>query len=173
MSTDPADEHVKTVYAHYGLALYIAQCLEHGLAIALVYLDLITRKARAVRTQEEWTAEVDSFMDRNFEQTLGRLIRNLRDTTDVPSELEDQLAQALKCRNWLTHHFFRERASEFMSASGRDSMIRELEKAQELFQAADDLLGRTIKPIREKYGYTDERLEKSYKELISQIEHDL
>jgi len=32
MSDDNADEHVKTVYAHFGLALYLAQVLEHGLA---------------------------------------------------------------------------------------------------------------------------------------------
>ena len=46
MSNDPTDEHVKTVYAHYGLALYLAQCLEHGLANALVYVNLIPRRGR-------------------------------------------------------------------------------------------------------------------------------
>lgn len=173
MSTDSADEHVKTVYAHFGLALYLAQCLEGELANALVYIDLIPRKARTIRTREEWAAEFDSFMDRNFKQTLGRLVRNLRDATAVPPELEDKLSQALKRRNWLTHHFFRERATEFMSARGRDNMIRELEEAQELFQTAEDLLGQTFKPIREKYGFTDERLRKLYTDYVSQIEHDL
>jgi len=173
MGADPTDEHVKTVYAHYGLALYLAQCLEHGLANALVYVDLIPRKARAVRTREEWTAEFDSFMGRSFGQTLGRLIRDLRETTAVPPGLEDKLTHALWRRNLLAHHFFRERADEFMSARGRNSMIRELEEAQTLFQAADDLLDRTIKPVREKHGFTDDRLEKFYTDYVSKIEHDL
>lgn len=173
MNTDYADEHVKSVYAHYGLALYLAQCLEHGLANALVYLDLIPRRSKTVRTRKQWTAEFDSFMDRNVEQTLGRLIRNLREATAVPRELEDKLTQALKRRNWITHHFFRQQADEFMSAPGRDSMIRELEKAQELFQMADDLLSQTIKPIREKHGLTDDRLEKFYTDYVAQIPHDL
>ncbi len=173
MSTDPADEHVKTVYAHYGLTLYLAQSLEHGLANALGYVDLFPRKARTVRTTEEWTAEFDSFMGRNFEQTLGRLIRDLRETTTVPAELQAKLGQALTRRNWLAHHFFRERADEFVSARGRDSMIRELEEAQVLFLAAEDLLDQTFKPVREEYGFTDERLEKFYTDYLSKIEHDL
>jgi hypothetical protein len=92
MSTHLADEHVKTVFAHYGLALYLSQCLELELAHALVYLDLIPQM---VRTKEEWTAAFESFMDRKFEQTLGRL-RNLRNVTSVPADLEDKLTQALK-----------------------------------------------------------------------------
>jgi len=112
-------------------------------------------------------------MGRNFEQTLGRLIRDLRETTVVPPELEDKLTHALRRRNWLAHNFFRERAEDFMSARGRDGMIRELEEAQTMFQAADDLLNQTIKPIRGKYGFTDERLEKFHADYVSKIEHDL
>lgn len=173
MSPDSTDGHVKSVYAHYGLTLYLAQCLEHGLVNALVYVDLIPRKARAVRTKEEWTAEFDSFMGRNFMQTLGSLIRDLRDTTTVPPELEDKLTHALRRRNYLAHHFFRERAEKFMSVRGRDSMVRELEEAQTLFQAADDLLDQAIKPIREKHGFTDNRLGKFYTDYVSKIEYDL
>ncbi|MDD5321859.1 MAG: hypothetical protein PHD43_14880, partial [Methylococcales bacterium] len=58
------------------------------------------------------------------------MIRKLRDVTVDSPALEDKLTQALKQRNWLAHHFFRERAAEFIQASGRNSMIRELEEAQ-------------------------------------------
>ncbi|MDP1548243.1 MAG: hypothetical protein Q8L87_19690, partial [Anaerolineales bacterium] len=40
MSEYSADEQIKTVYAHFGLALYLAQVLEHGLANALIYSGL-------------------------------------------------------------------------------------------------------------------------------------
>lgn len=166
------DEHVKTVYAHYGLAFYLAQCLERGLASAFIFLDLIPQKYRTVHTREALYAQFDAFMSLNFEKTLGGLIRNLHDATTVPPELKDKLTQALKCRNWLAHHFFWERVDEFMSDSGRNSMIHELEEAQKLFQITDDLLGQTIKPIREKHGVTDEILEKFLTDYLAQIPHD-
>ena len=172
MSFSTEDEHVKTVYAHFGLAMYLAQCLEHGLANALIYLDLIPRKAKSVRTKQEWIEAFDSFMGRNFEKTLGALIRSLRDLTVIPPELGDKLTQSLKLRNWLAHHFFRERAAEFASFSGRDSMIRELKAAQELFETTDDLLDSTIELVRTKYGFTDEKVAQIYTEFVSQINHN-
>jgi hypothetical protein len=36
------DEHHKEVYAHFGLAVFTAQVLEHGIVNALVLCDLIS-----------------------------------------------------------------------------------------------------------------------------------
>ena len=102
-------EHQKTVYAHFGLAIYMSQVLEHGLANALLVLDIVPR-ASAVATPESWPEKVDSFYDAQFKRTLGSLIHRLRELTLVPPELEQVLEQALETRNWLSHHYFRERA---------------------------------------------------------------
>lgn len=40
-------------------------------------------------------------------------------------------------RNWLMHNYIRERAEEFMSDTGRQRMLKEIEECRELFQAAD------------------------------------
>ena len=158
MNIDEKSDHIREVYAHFGLAVYLAQVLEHGLVNAMVYLDLFPSNGRKVRTPAEWAERVDSFMDGHFENTLGRMVKNLRTVTQVPDDLENLLSQSLKKRNWLVHEYFRVKAADFMSASGRDLMIAELEQAQGLFAAADRRLEAVVKPIREKYGHTDELL---------------
>jgi hypothetical protein len=173
MEADPAEEHVKTVYAHFGLAVFSAQCLEHGLSNALIYLDLIPRRVNTVGTKEQWNAEFDGFLGRNFEQTLARLLARFRELTSVPKDLEELLTTALKRRNWLAHHYFRERAEGFMSASGRESMISEMQEAQLLFELADKCISAVTNPIRERYGITDRRLDDFYAEYVSKIECDI
>ncbi len=173
MHVDSRDEHVKAVYAHFGLAVYLAQVLEHGLVNALVFLELIPNRAGNPVPRKQWETEVDSFLERNFETTLGKMIRSLKAVTPIPSDLETVLTDALTKRNFLAHHFFRERSDEFMSQEGRERMIEELQNAQALFDAADTKLSEATKSAREKYGFTDERAEQFLEEHLSKIKHDL
>ena len=147
--------------------------MEHGLANALMFAELLPRRAGKPVPRKEWEAEFDAFMDQQFEQTLGRLIRGLRSATSVPADLEDLLTDALNTRNLLTHHFFRERAELFMSRDGREKMIQELEHAQKLFDATDERLIAVAKPLREKYGLSDEKLKPFEEEYFKRFEHDL
>jgi hypothetical protein len=162
------DEHHKSVYAHFGSAIYFAQCLEHGLVNALVYVDLIPNHPRPVRSAEEWQRSFDGFMDREFENTLGQLIRKLGRVAALPADLASRLENALHVRNWLAHDYFRERATEWLSREGRERMISELEECRKAFIDADRLLDATFKPVREKYGFTDERLQLKYEKYISE-----
>ncbi len=173
MNEDSKDERVKTVYAHFGLALYLAQVLEHSLANALMYAELLPRRAGKPVSRKQWRAEFDGFMNQQFERTLGRLIRGLGKATTVSTNLECLLTDALKTRNFLAHHFFRERAESFMSRDGRDRMIEELEQAQKLFEVADERLTEVAKPLRERYGLTDEKLKPFEQGYINNFENDL
>lgn len=165
---DDEDEHHKSVFAHFGSAIYFAQCLEHGLVNYLVYLDLIPNHSRPVRSAEEWQRSFDGFMDREFENTLGQLIRRLGRVATVPEELASTLRNALKLRNWLAHDYFRERATEWLSREGRERMISELEDCRRSFVAADQLLDATFKAVRERYGFTDERLRSEYEQYVAE-----
>lgn len=109
---DDTGEHHKSVYAHFGAAVYYAQCLEHGLVNALVYLDLIPNHPRPVHSVEEWQQSFDGFMGRQFDNTLGQLIRQLSSVATILTQLQSKLADALRLRNWLAHDYFRERATE-------------------------------------------------------------
>jgi hypothetical protein len=162
---DADGEQVKEVYARFGLAVYFAQVLEHGIVNALVILDLIPSRRHLARSADEWASEVDAFMDRHFQASMGRLMTNLRDITQVDDALEQLLGEALRKRNWLVHHFFRERATEFMSSPGREQMISEVDGCRDLFQCADKMLEATVTPLRRKAGLTDELLTREYERM--------
>ena len=163
------DEHVKDVYAHFGLAMYLAQVLEHGIVNALVYTDLIPRRAKDIESSEQWVREFDDFMNGQFEHTLGKLIKVLTKHVPAPRSLEGDLRKALKKRNFLAHGFFREYSEAFMSFDGRNKMLMELEGAQSTFSEVDEKLEAVIRPYRIKVGFTDEHLQKEYEELLSEV----
>jgi len=162
---DADGEQVKEVYAKFGLAVYFAQVLEHGIVNALVILDLIPSSRHLARSADEWGSEVDAFMDRHFQATMGRMMKNLRDITQVDDDLEQLLREALRKRNWLVHDFFRERATEFMSSPGQEQMISEIDGCRDLFESADKRLEATVAPLRRKAGLTDELLAREYERM--------
>ena len=170
MNDDLNGAHIKETYAHFGLAQYLAQVLEHGIVNALVYLELIPSKVhtKQERTREEWVQHFDDFMVKNFDATLGRLMKRLREHDVVTGELEASLAPALRARNWLAHGYFRDRASEFITEAGRDTMMAELQEFQNLFEKSDELLEAALKPTRLKYGFTDEKLDEAVAEALQQ-----
>lgn len=166
------DDHVKEVYARFGLAVYHAQVLEHGLVNALVVLGLIPSRRHLARSPDEWSAEVDAFMDRHFEATMGRVMKNLRDMTQISGDLETLLRDALTKRNWLVHDFFRERATEFMSFTGREQMLDEVGECRDLFQDADQRLEAIVTPLRNRAGITDEVIEREYRRMLAESKGD-
>lgn len=162
---DSKSEHIREVYAHFGLAIYAAQCLEHGLVNALIYLDLLPSQT-TIPKSEVWTEMVDSFTAKHFEHTLGKMITDLKEVTVVSLNLNDHLSKALRKRNWLAHDYFRERAEDFLSTAGREKMINELLVAIELFKEADNELSLTLEPVLKKYGITEETLKRAYEEMF-------
>jgi hypothetical protein len=171
MNDDQVGEEVKEVYARFGLAVYHAQVLEHGIVNALVVLDLIPSRRHLTRSPDEWGSVVDAFMDRHFETPMGSMMRSLRGAAEVPSDLEDLLRNALKRRNWLAHDFFRERAHEFLTSAGRDQMLAEVDECRACFEAADKRLDEIIRPLRNKAGITDQMLEREYQKIAGR-RHD-
>ena len=163
----PEDEQVREVYARFGLAIYAAQCLEHGLVDALMYLDLIP-SVKVKMEQKEWERAVDDFTSQHFEHTLGRLIRDISRFTQVPTSLSDLLSRALTMRNWLAHDYFRERAENFMFNEGRVSMIVELQDAVDLLRGADAQLSSLLEPLLIKYGVTEALITKVENEMLSE-----
>ena len=167
-----ANEQTKEVYAQFGLAVYLAQVLEHAIVNAMVYLDLIPSKARKVPDAAAWAKIFDEFMEGRFKETLGRLIRMLNALITIPLDLNELLADSLRRRNWLMHAYFRERAEMFMTELGRDSMLSELQDIQGLLDRTERALDCAMAPIRQRYGFTDDRLAAYYDEYLRKIRDD-
>lgn len=159
-------EHVKEVFAYFGKAYYEAGVLETGLAIALMQINFLThvrdqylvhRGKSFDRTLYE--AEFDRFMENQHAQTLGNLIKRVSKLPDLSDGLKERLKEAKKRRDFLGHHYFRERAVEFANRAGRDKMISELHEDGEAFEALDRILHAELAPIRNKLGMTGKRFQ--------------
>lgn len=142
---DDANAQISDVYAHYGLAMYLAQCLEHGIVLALVYAKLLPQVRSEAKTVgkfsvAEFERRFDIFMDDHFDLTMGGLISRLRTSSKLAATFDEDLSKARELRNFFAHGYFRERAEEFISSIGRHSMLTELQEAQRVFERVDEEL---------------------------------
>ena len=177
MSDQPEfDDEAQTrdVYAHFGLAIYLAQCLEHGIVNALLYAKLMPKELKRYKRHRPlpfdrtgFESRFDLFMEQNFDQTIGALVRLLRETANVPAGLGAALIEAKDARNFLAHGYFRDRAEDFVSRVGRASMIAELERVQKLFVHADDELRAVVEPFAAQSGFTREILDRYQDEYLA------
>lgn len=166
-------EHIKETFAHFGRAMYAASVFEAGLAISLMTLDFLRTEAvrlrkagRAAFDRAKYEADFDAFMKRQHAQSLGNLIRGLSKAVDLSPDLKSLIDQAKIRRDFLAHHFFRERAVEFASQAGRVAMIEELERDHDLFEEADRAIDALVRPHRAALGMTDEILQSHYHKFL-------
>ena len=163
------EDHIKEVYARFGLALYMSQVLEHGIVNALVVLDLIPNRRHTVRSKSEWEMLVDDFMEGRFKKTMGTLIKSLKAIRHIPPELENEMREALHQRNWLAHGFFRDRSTDFGSYTGREKMLTEVDAARDLFSRIDDALEEIMNPLWHKAGITQEIFDQAYQKILEEF----
>jgi hypothetical protein len=151
---DPKSVQIREVYSRFGLAMYMAQVLEHGMVNALLVLRLLpTMQDYADR--RSWDEAFERFYDAELAKTYGNMVRALEDAA-LPSDMLDRLRAAKSERDHLAHRFFREHDLDFMTLSGRTKMIAECEDLVELFQTLDRDLEAVVEPERNRFGITPE-----------------
>jgi hypothetical protein len=170
---DKESEQCKDVYAHFGLALYLAQCLEQGMIHLIVFLDLFPKAVALYTTKENWEDNYDKFFEGENKRTMGQLLGRLQKIGIPCDKLNIKLKEALTKRNWLAHSYFSERSIEFMSEAGRSKMISELELAQQLFSEIDTDVSSIFYEIADKHGLTEEVLSKMMEEMLVEANSDL
>lgn len=159
-------EHVKEVYAHFGLAIYLAQCLEQSIYIHLMFFDFFPRNISRIKTQEQWQREIEAYEAQELSKTMGQLIQRLKGAGQPTDDIDTALASALKQRNRLAHRYFSEKSITFMTESGRNGMIAELQSIQEEFRTAAEMIDVITMPIAERYGYTEEKQQKLMAQML-------
>ena len=159
MNIDRESEEVREVFARYGLAIYQAQCLERQLSIILA-----TKYGPGpARISEK---ELDENLEVLFSRTLGHLVSEIRILAELSEEEEGRLREALRKRNWLVHGYFWDRAVEFLSESGRASMLRELNEAADVFNALDELFTNRTMEWGATVGITEQSVDQELQRLI-------
>jgi hypothetical protein len=161
---DKENAEIRNLYAETGLALYLAQVLEHGIVNILVlgYMIAVGKTAPHPITEEKiarFLAKAEEIEQRHYEQTLGALLTSVHKSgISLPAPLVDLLTKALEHRNRLVHRLFRERALEIGNSSGRKSVFAELKDMKEVFIEADTALDGIWKQLALKNGINQQRL---------------
>jgi hypothetical protein len=153
------EDQVREVYAWAGLALYMAQVVEHG----LVNLLLMARLSDPGLPVE--FASTDEFFTHHFRQVMGRLANAVRMHVDVPGELDQRLAEALRLRNFVVHGFFRERLELFVSQEGRRLMLAELSMTVHELRRLDAELEELVIKLGIPHGVSRARLAEKVAEM--------
>jgi hypothetical protein len=166
MPLDAKSEQVREVYAYFGLAMYWAQCLEQSIFQHLLFFDHFPRAVTSYTTPEKWAEDFDQYERQELGQTMGKLIRRLREAGNPTTEIEQTLNDALKHRNWLEHGYFADRALEFTLQEGRERMIVELESLRDKFRDCSAQLDAITLPLAQKAGLTEERLAQVQAEML-------
>ncbi|WP_168727376.1 hypothetical protein [Sphingomonas sp. CCH10-B3] len=165
--SDPESALIREVYARYGLAMYMAQVLEHAIVNALLVLRFLpTRPVH--NSKESWESAFDDFYVGEFGKTFGNMLKTLDSLCILPPEIILKLRAAKSTRDMLAHSFFRDHDLQFITQSGRVAMIDVCEAAIAEFKAADDELDAFCAPFRLRFGMTDEWIDQKFRELEAQ-----
>lgn len=168
-----ASEQCKEVYAHFGLAMYRAQCVEQSIIQLLIFFYFFPEHAPSFNSKEQWETNFDAFTGDLSSKTMGQLIKKLRDIQAIDDEADSKLRSALKKRNWLAHSFFVDHALTFLSEEGRLKMVQELETCTAYFNEIEEILNPIAYSLGEKYGLTQEKLREIEIQLFKEANGDL
>ena len=173
---DKKSWETRETFAYFGRAFYMASALEVGLAHALLYSDFLAEVQRKyVQTKGKnfdrvkYEAEFDAFFEKRFAQTMGNLVREIERIPEISDDLKKRIVAAKKRRDFLSHHFWRERAKEFATSQGCAAMREELQKDMELFEQLDREINTAMLPIRQRLGIKDKWLQQHYEKIMQDI----
>jgi len=162
---DPESWQVRETFAYFGRAVYMASVLEVGLAHVLMHAQFMKQQREKIIAtrgrgfdRKRYEADFDAFMENQFAQTMGNLIRRAQAFAGFEDELKTRILAAKKRRDFLTHHYWRERSTDFYTAEGRSRMMEELNEDAEVFGSLDRDIDAATKPIRESLGIDDQVL---------------
>lgn len=100
-------------------------------------------------------SEVIELIEGNFEKTMGKMKQALQKALGEADPLVQRVEGACKNRNFLIHHYFRERLDAMEKSEGREQMVLELVEAQNLFKSIDDELVEVYRRWLVSHGVTN------------------
>jgi len=157
------DGRNRLVYAYFGLAIYLGQCLEETFSIML-WTDRIFKNR--VQTNKEVNEIIDTI--ENSKKTMGNFIKEVKQSYSLTSFIVDQLDKILKTRNYLAHKYFKLHITKFYSEIGRLEMIKYFCDFIDDSSQLDEQLKAYYKEYGNKLGLTEERIEQLKAEMKEQ-----
>lgn len=160
-SMEPGQEapKLRDLYGYVGYNVFLSQSLEGLLNQALFAFIILptneTEIGRIVENQalHEWEVLVLGHDERLRRHTLGRLLSRFKDSGTLDPELEQSLNDALAERNYVIHHFFKDKLASLYSEKGQDEAIVFQRRAGAVLQRAIDKLYPLVHAELARYGY--------------------
>jgi hypothetical protein len=154
----PDDELVREVFAHFGLAAYLAQVLERSLVTALStpYGPGSTRVPQG---------ELDQRFEDLAEKNPGALL-NALGKAGLSAEVTPLVRAALEDRNRLVHRFLWDRAIEFTSVDGCRRMLADLAGMQQRFRECDAAVEAEVHQWAASHGITTEHVDAAHQAML-------
>ena len=150
--------------------------MEVGLAHVLMFSQfMIEEREKIISTKgkgfdrKAYEARFDAFMDQQFAQTMGNLIRRVEKFDGFDDAIKQRISDAKKRRDFLMHNFWRERSTQFATTEGREAMRAELNDDAEMFQKLDWDVEAASAIVRKKLGIDDALVDKYYKETMERV----
>lgn len=163
-------EQIKEVYAHFGLAMYVAQCVEQSIILLLIFHDFFPKNiaSKIHLNPKLWADRYDEFEEIVSSKTMGRLIKHLMRVKELTKPDLTSLQAALEKRNWLAHSYFSQNAQYFTFEEGRQKMVKELEECRDSLGDVDVMLMKSIDLLCKKYGMSEEQFERIKEEIVNE-----
>ena len=159
MPMENAEHHdeealTKEVYACFGLAYYMTECVHRGLVQSIALLPLDKLSATHPRIEERFGT---------YEKlTFGQLVPQAKEV--LPPALHETLDWALARRNFLAHGFWYERIHQMYSVDGKHGLVAELEETAELLRNLNRAIDDLVLAHQRRLGMTDEAWETAMQE---------
>lgn len=160
------DWEQREVYAHFGVAIYFCQVVEVALVNYLHFL----RRTTAGRDMAE--ADADDLFGELFGYTLGRNIKNVKRVLGEQGQwvLKDRMADTLKLRNELVHHWMRTRVMLQGTSENRLAMIEELKGVIARLEGAETAIRERTQAMLAKAGMPEGFVQDEHQRLTELAE---
>jgi hypothetical protein len=147
----PDEELTREVYAYFGLAYYMTECIHRGLVGIYAMHPYSPANAARPRLEERMKAAE--------QMTLGELVTMTRQY--LTPALHESLDWSLATRNFLAHGFWYDRAHMMLTNAGKQQMLKELQLAVERFSTVNAEIDHIMMAYFERLGITPQQFEEA------------
>lgn len=143
----------KLIYAYFGLAIYLTNCLEETFSIMLWTNRIFKHKPKTNKEVNDIINEVES-----SKKTMGKLLQEIRENYGLSENHKEILEKVLSKRNYLIHKYFRLEIQKFYSETGQKEMLKYFGDVIDETTFIDNELHQYFKHYKLKLGFDEKRI---------------
>ncbi|MBK7054893.1 MAG: hypothetical protein IPH52_07530 [Leptospiraceae bacterium] len=153
------DELVKDVYAKFGLAYYLTECIHRNLCNIFTFSSFES-------SEHIVNGRIEEKLNYSFYKTFNQIY--IETKKDLPDEIKNQMDIAVKKRNYLAHHFWFEKVNYLFNEDKIVILLDELENDYiNFFESIDSQLDTTANSLASKLNLPDAILQESLNEILN------